>query len=246
MKTAHYSRNFQNTKPGSYFTHKKSNLSILYNTQTDNFFQKRTMAVTLSKSTGINDHVALIEQALLVTRFPAAMSQVSKPNLTRLSQLLQLEAELAARRPIIRPSSWLFDNIVGSDIRTRSPSPSILSSGRFTPRDAENHPVLSTPTVEEPSCFDILCGRGGRSNHHPGNKKYREVVRIMKASYRNIDTKSAKTDVSRAIVEHVYNYGGRFLKQDKATGNYHVLSPVEARKKTSQALREAKDLKWTV
>ena len=205
------------------------------------------MAVTFSKSTGINnDHVRLqkllfdrsaIDQALFVTRFPAAISQqVPKSNLTRLTQLLQLEAELVTKRPI-RPSTWLIDNIVGNDIRTRSPSPpTILSSG---------NPLFSTPIVKEPSYLDVLCGRGGRSNHHPGNKKYRQVVRVMKASYRNIDTKSAKTDVSRAIVEHVYNYGGRFLKQDKATGKYYVLSPVEARKKTSQALREAKDVKWT-
>ena len=201
------------------------------------------MTVIFSKSNGINDHVTLqkllfdrsaIDQALFVTRFPATMKQqVSKSNLTRLTQLLRLEAELVTNRPI-RPSTWLIDNIVGNDIRTRSPSPTILSSG---------NPL--SPIVKEPSCLDILCGRGGRSNHHPGNKKYRHVVRVMKASYRNIDTKSAKTDVSRAIVEHVYDYGGRFLKQDKATGKYHVLSPVEARKKTSQALREAKDVKWT-
>ena len=100
--------------------------------------------------------------------------------------------------------------------------------------------------VDEPTDCDILCGRGGRSNHHPGNKRYRQVVSEMKASYKTIGSKAAKTGLSSAIVDHVYNYGGRFLKKmDGETDKYQVLSVVEGRKKTSQALREAKDAKWT-
>ena len=92
--------------------------------------------------------------------------------------------------------------------------------------------------------IDVLCGRGGKSNHHPGNKRYREVISRMKSGYRQIGNKTAKTDLSRAIVDHVYQYGGRFLRYDKDTNKYIVLTPSEARKKTSQALREAKDVKW--
>jgi len=76
-------------------------------------------------------------------------------------------------------------------------------------------------------------------------------------------SKSAKTDLSRAIVHHVYHtYGGRFLKYQTGSagktgktdndndsgdhGSYYVeLTPAEARKKTSQALRESKQVKWT-
>ena len=68
----------------------------------------------------------------------------------------------------------------------------------------------------------------------------------MRSNYRNIEAKSAKTDLSRAIVEHVTSYGGRFVKVDKTTGKFYVLTVAEARKKTSQALRETKELKWTV
>jgi len=93
--------------------------------------------------------------------------------------------------------------------------------------------------------WDVLCGRGGRSNHHPGNKRYRHVVSEMKQMYRTTEAKNMKTDLSRAIVEHVCNYGGRFIKKDK-TGRYYVLTKAEARKKTSQALRETKQLKWTL
>jgi hypothetical protein len=68
----------------------------------------------------------------------------------------------------------------------------------------------------------------------------------MKASYRHIEAKTAKTDLSKAIVDHVFGYGGRFIKVDKATDRFYVLTPAESRKKTSQALRETKELKWTL
>jgi hypothetical protein len=100
--------------------------------------------------------------------------------------------------------------------------------------------------VQEVTELDVMCGRGGKSNHHAGNKRYRQVVSQMKASYKNIGSKSAKTDLSRTIVEHVFKYGGRFLKADKDSGKFILLTPAEARKKTSQALREAKHVKWTM
>lgn len=92
---------------------------------------------------------------------------------------------------------------------------------------------------------DILCGRGGKSNHHVGNKCYRQVVDRMKRAYQSCSAKTLKTDLSRAIVDHCCSYGARFIKLDEATGQYYILSRGEARKKTSQALRESKALKWT-
>jgi len=90
---------------------------------------------------------------------------------------------------------------------------------------------------------DVLCGRGGKSNHHPGNKRYRQVIGDLRRKYRGTSAKVAKTNLSRAIVDYVNAYGGRFLKMDKA--GWVVLTKGEARKKTAQALRETKELKWT-
>ena len=87
---------------------------------------------------------------------------------------------------------------------------------------------------------------GGKSNHHVGNKRYRQVVSEMKNMYRSTEAKTVKTDLSRAIVDHVCSYGGRFVKKDEASGKYYLLTKAEARKKTSQALRETKALKWTM
>jgi predicted DNA-binding protein (UPF0251 family) len=106
----------------------------------------------------------------------------------------------------------------------------------------DESPIMFIDTIQE---WDVLCGRGGRSNHHPGNKRYRHVVSEMKMMYRRSEAKAIKTDLSRAIVEHCCNYGGRFIKNDSKSGRYYVLTKAEARKKTSQALRETKALKWT-
>jgi hypothetical protein len=98
--------------------------------------------------------------------------------------------------------------------------------------------------VDKIGANDILCGRGGRSNHHIGNKRYRLVVARMKYMYQQCAAKTMKTDLSRAIVKHCSSYGAQFVKLDESNGKFYVLSNAEARKKTSQALRESKALKW--
>lgn len=102
------------------------------------------------------------------------------------------------------------------------------------------------PTGESIGDWDVLCGRGGESNNFIGNKKYRRVVNERKEAYRTIPVKQrkAKTAFVRNIVQHVNNCGGRFIDLDEATGNYFVVTMEKARKKTSQALRETKLLKW--
>ena len=96
-----------------------------------------------------------------------------------------------------------------------------------------------------PKCTKLL-NKTGKSNHHAGNKKYRQVVSEMKRTYQSTGAKTAKTDLSRAIVEHVVGYGGRFIKREEANGQYFLLTKAQARRKTSQALRETKELKWTM
>jgi len=93
--------------------------------------------------------------------------------------------------------------------------------------------------------WDILSGRGGKSNHHTGNKRFRQVVDEMKSKYRTTNVKTDKTALSKAIVDYVEGYGGRFLTRKNAKpGHYRIMAKAESRKKTSQALRETKELKW--
>ena len=77
-----------------------------------------------------------------------------------------------------------------------------------------------------------------RSNHHIGNKLYRELVTAQQEFYRYCD-KNEKTKVAQAIVDAVHNdQNGRFLERDSATGRYYIVPNLMARRKVGQALRE--------
>jgi hypothetical protein len=118
--------------------------------------------------------------------------------------------------------------------------PLLLSPERFS--------ALTFVGDDEITDADILSGRGGKSNHHVGNKRFRHLVSEMKAMYRSSGQKTDKTALSRGIIEYVHSYGGRFLIQDGTANDrqWRVMTTIEARKKTSQALRETKVLKWTL
>ena len=84
---------------------------------------------------------------------------------------------------------------------------------------------------------DVLLGRGGLSNKHPGNKRYRQEIENAKAVYRSA-SKDEKTEWANLLVEYVKKYGGRFLERDKETGKWYIVPDVVARRKAGQALRE--------
>jgi hypothetical protein len=127
----------------------------------------------------------------------------------------------------------------------------ISSLQNFVPAIISSSETMNTQTFvsdDEIKDVDILSGRGGKSNHHAGNKRFRQVVSEMKMMYRSTGQKTDKTALSKGIVEYVHNYGGRFLVQD-GEGNdrrWREMTKAEARRKTSQALRETKVLKWTL
>lgn len=83
---------------------------------------------------------------------------------------------------------------------------------------------------------DILCGRGGRSNNHKGNEKYRATIEAAKEEYRTM-AKYEKTILSHTIVEDMNKQGRRFLKRD-TNGLYFEIPKMAARRKAGQALRE--------
>jgi hypothetical protein len=91
----------------------------------------------------------------------------------------------------------------------------------------------------EPTDLDILGGRGGKSNHHPGNKRYRAEIENLKEWYTKIDDKDEKTDLSQCLVDFCQSYGARFLQFDGK--GWYIIENIEARRKASQALREDSD-----
>ena len=66
-----------------------------------------------------------------------------------------------------------------------------------------------------PGDKDVLCGRGGGSNQHPGNKHYRAVIQTHKAVYHHCNSQAEKQEVSFAIVAAIQKGGGRFLQQKR-------------------------------
>jgi len=86
---------------------------------------------------------------------------------------------------------------------------------------------------------DVLCGRGGATNSHPGNKAFRKLVKEYKGKYLK-----AKKKEKPEVAEHVVNLvrgldpPGRFLKKVKASEFWIDIGDTRAKEKTSQALRE--------
>lgn len=93
--------------------------------------------------------------------------------------------------------------------------------------------------IKEPHENDVMYGRGGGTNHHPGNKRYRKMVEERKVTYVN----SKRLDKPLVALEIIREWRGqwppgRFLKHNDKTGLWDDVGDKKAREKTSQALRE--------
>jgi hypothetical protein len=84
---------------------------------------------------------------------------------------------------------------------------------------------------------DVLCGRGGETNHHAGNIQYRQLVKACQPSYIAAKRRD-KPKIAEKIVRTVRKLGGRFLKKNPETNTWRDVGNGKAREKTSQALRE--------
>lgn len=94
--------------------------------------------------------------------------------------------------------------------------------------------------IETPGPLDILRGRGGLTNHHPGNIKFRAEARTLRADYRNnTTTKAEKYEISKQLLMKVKKYGGKFLEKGR-DNLWYEMDDNSARKKASQVLREEK------
>jgi hypothetical protein len=91
--------------------------------------------------------------------------------------------------------------------------------------------------ISEFNEYDVLSGRGGGTNVHPGNRDFRDLIN----KYRTVYLKAKKNDkpsISRAIVKEIRSKGGRFLKKEEKGHLYYEIGDIQAREKTSQALRQ--------
>jgi hypothetical protein len=116
------------------------------------------------------------------------------------------------------------------------------SSDRSSPDDEKKNvsPSSMIRIITKPGSHDVLLGRGGRTNNHIGNKKFRELVNQHKIRYLNC-SKVDKPRVSRDVVDiwKKQDPPGRFLqKVDDSPDTYQEVIENKARGKASQCLRE--------
>lgn len=112
------------------------------------------------------------------------------------------------------------------------------------PKEKEELPKKKTKDwplrlIRVPHANDVLYGRGGGTNHHPGNKRYRKIVEGRKLDYVN----SKRLDKPLVALEIIRSWRGqdppgRFLKLDDSNSTWIDVGDKKAREKTSQALRE--------
>ena len=93
--------------------------------------------------------------------------------------------------------------------------------------------------VEEHRDQDVLCGRGGGTNHHVGNAHWRKLVNSNKRLYISLPKKQ-KALVAKSIVHAIraQNPPGRFLARNPKNSLWCDIGDQKATEKTSQALRE--------
>jgi hypothetical protein len=105
-------------------------------------------------------------------------------------------------------------------------------------KKTQDRPPLRHPsdTVHKVEPTDVLCGRGGETNHHPGNIQYRLLVKAFQPLYVSAKRRE-KPLIAQCIVYSVRQVGGRFLKRVNEK-EWQDVGNTKAREKTSQALRE--------
>lgn len=90
--------------------------------------------------------------------------------------------------------------------------------------------------LSETKDADVLSGRGGGTNLHPGNRYFRQLIVSHSSSYDKA-TKSKKPLVARDVVQQIRRRGGRFLRKDSTDGLFYEIGDDLAREKASQAFR---------
>jgi len=108
--------------------------------------------------------------------------------------------------------------------------------------DEMNPLCWSQKGIQTPHANDVLYGRGGGTNHHPGNRRYRALVKAKTVCYNNA-IRPERGSVAHQIVRDwrtTQQPPGRFLKLNLKSGKWDDVGDAKAREKTAQLFREEK------
>ena len=107
--------------------------------------------------------------------------------------------------------------------------------------------AYSYTNITQPGPHDVMIGRGGGTNHNPGNIRFRQLICTRKDEYK-VAKRSQKPIIAQEIVSawRAQVPPGRFLKQDERTMLWYDVGDEEAKVKAAQKLRDSnKDNSWT-
>lgn len=156
-----------------------------------------------------------------------------------------------ATTPTIAPAATNWESMYLGQLQAAAATTSLSPPPVATKKRKRKKRPKVVPTHKqyvEITQHDVLLGRGGKSNHHPGNKRYRDEIMASRPLYAALTTDEEKTAMSQTVVDVIEQMGGRFLEEDKAKENgknislgWYVVPNIVARRKASQALREDSD-----
>ena len=107
--------------------------------------------------------------------------------------------------------------------------------------------AYSYTNITHPGPHDVMIGRGGGTNHNPGNIRFRQLICTRKDEYK-VAKRSQKPIIAQEIVSawRAQVPPGRFLKQDERTMLWYDVGNEQAKVKAAQKLRDSnKDNSWT-
>lgn len=90
--------------------------------------------------------------------------------------------------------------------------------------------------------YDVLLGRGGLTNSHIGNKRFRLIVADNQLEYL-MAKKREKKEIAKRIVGQIHSSGGRFLRKSPVSNVWSEVTEKKALEKASQSLRESLDVR---
>jgi hypothetical protein len=92
--------------------------------------------------------------------------------------------------------------------------------------------------IQHPSELDILCGKSRECSSHAGSRRFRSFIDEYQARYGEATNKQDRMKITKHIVSTL-GRSSRFLRYNPELQAYEELTHLEARDKTSHALRTA-------
>ena len=107
-------------------------------------------------------------------------------------------------------------------------------------RDLINSDPNALANIESPGPNDVMIGRGGGTNNHPGNVEFRRTLEVFKPFYKATTSKTEKRTITTKIVIkwRALDPPGRFLKKNETTGLWDDIGDAQAYKKCATKLAE--------